>query len=244
MNGAELIEAWRATLAGLGKSWILFENGTCIVLTEPGSDLTAQAKAILHEFGRVGDGSAIGDFAATIPLDDGRGWLVGGHHSDIVTFVSRDEVAPGAPDAAIGRLGRAKREQDTEQLRVLHVEEKGQATAVVHAKRTSRPRCCGFSFAHPGGDCVVWYAHVGDQILDLVIAPRATFAACFQAGSYRLRMGEAEVAFGTTHMAYIFEAGTWRILALDGLKGSDLPHVTELAHCVSTGEIARQVLGK
>ena len=124
MEGIELVEAWRAILCGLDKAWVLFEHGTCIDFTEPGSDLIAQAQAILREFGRAGDGSEIGDFAATIALLDGRGWLVAGHHSDIVTFVSRDEVAPGTPDAAIGRLGRAKRVQDTEQLRVLHVEGK------------------------------------------------------------------------------------------------------------------------
>src|SRR5438874_12440961 len=105
MESIELVEAWRATLSGHDKPWVLFTSGTCVVLTEPGSDLTAQAQAILREFGPAGEGSAIGDFAATIPLPDGRGWLVAGHHSDIVTFVSRDEVAPGTPDAAIGRLG-------------------------------------------------------------------------------------------------------------------------------------------
>ena len=243
MAGSELVEAWRATLGGLDKSWVLFENGTCIVFTEPGSDLITQAKAILREFGRAGDASEIGDFAATILLDDGRGWLVAGYHSDIVTFVSRDEVAPGASDTAIGRIGRTKREQDTEQLRVMHVEEKGWAAAQARPKRTSRPRCSGFSFAHPGGDCVIWYAHRGDEILDMVIAPRATYAGCFQAASCRLRVGDTEVAFGTTHRAYIFEAGGWRKVALGGLKGSEVPHVMELMYCESTGEIARKVLG-
>jgi hypothetical protein len=123
MNGSNLVEAWRAILGDLDKSWVLFEHGTCVVFTEPGADLVAQAAAILREFGPVGDESAIGDFAATIPLPDGRGWLVAGHHSDIVTFVGRDEVAPGTPDAAIGRLGRARRALDVEQLRVLHVED-------------------------------------------------------------------------------------------------------------------------
>jgi hypothetical protein len=127
---------------------------------------------------------------------------------------------------------------------VLHVEEKRPATATVFARRSSRPQFSGFSFGHPGGDCVVWYAHHGDQILDLVIAPRATFAACYQAGGCQLRIGEVEVAFGSTHKAYIFEAGGWRIVALDGLRGSDLPHVTELDRCGSTGEIARKVLGR
>jgi hypothetical protein len=244
LEGIELVGAWRSILSGLDKAWVLFEHGTCVVFTEPGSDLIARAQAILREFGRAGDGSETGDFAATVPLPDGRGWLVAGHHSDIATFVSRDEVAPGTPDAAVGRLGRARRQQDTQQLRVLHVEEKGQAQATVLPKRTPRPQCSGFSFAHPGGDCVVWYAHRGDQILDLVIAPRATFAACFQAGGCRLRVGEAEVAFGRTDKAYIFEAGGWRVVPLDGLRGSDLPHVVELDQCGSTGEIARKILGR
>src|SRR5262249_37088586 len=148
---------------------------------------------ILREFGPAGDGSEVGDFAATIPLPDGRGWLIAGHHSDIATFVSRDEVAPGTPDAAVGRLGRAKRQQDTQQLRVLHVEEREQAPATVFPRRPARPQFSGFSFAHPGGDCVVWYAHAGDQILDLVIAPRATFAACYRANGCWLRVGDAEV---------------------------------------------------
>jgi hypothetical protein len=122
MNGAELIEALRTALAGLGKPWALFANGTFVVLTEPGSDCAAQAKAILVEFGRVGDGSATDDTGATFALGHGRGWLVSSNHGDIVTFVSRDEVAPRTARAAIGRLGRAKRAQDVAQLHVLHVE--------------------------------------------------------------------------------------------------------------------------
>jgi hypothetical protein len=123
MDGPELIEAWRATLGGLDKTWVLFENGTCVVFTEPESDLTAQASAILREFGPVEDASPIGDFSATIPLPDRRGWLVAGHHSDIFTFVDADEVAPDTPDVDIGRLGRSRRKRDVEQLRVLHVED-------------------------------------------------------------------------------------------------------------------------
>ncbi len=67
--------------------------------------------------------------------------------------------------------------------------------AAVFLMNPSRPRCSGFSFAHPGGDCVVWYARDGDRILDMVIAPRATFAACYRAAGMRLTAGDAEVAF-------------------------------------------------
>jgi hypothetical protein len=77
-----------------------------------------------------------------------------------------------------------------------------------------------------------------------VIAPRATFGDCYKAASARLRVGETEVAFGSTHKAYIFDAGTWRVVDLDGLRGSDLPHISELDQCASTGEIARKIVGK
>jgi len=118
------------------------------------------------------------------------------------------------------------------------------AIAAVFVMRTPKPRCSGFSFAHPGGDCVVWYARDGDQILDMVIAPRATFAASYQAWACRLHAGEVEVAFGSTHRAYIFEAGGWRSVSLEGLRESDLPNIAELEQCAGTGEIARKVLGR
>jgi hypothetical protein len=38
VEGAELIAAWRANIKGLGKSWVLFENGTCVIFKEPGPD--------------------------------------------------------------------------------------------------------------------------------------------------------------------------------------------------------------
>jgi hypothetical protein len=118
------------------------------------------------------------------------------------------------------------------------------AMAMLYAMQASRPRCSGFSFAYPGGDCVVWYARDGDQILDLVIAPRATFAACYNAAACRLRVGDAEVAFGSTDKAYVFEAGEWHSAALGGLKESELPNVGDIERCRSTGEIARKVLGR
>jgi hypothetical protein len=110
--------------------------------------------------------------------------------------------------------------------------------------RTSWTRISGCSFTHQGGDCVIWYARDGNQILDILIVPRATFAANYEAGSRRLRIGETDVTFGNTHKAYIFDAGEWRVVALDGLTESDLPSVADLEQCFSTGEIARNVLGR
>jgi len=124
MEGVDLIKAWRDTINGPNKSWVLFENGTCVILMEPEADLVAQARALLREFGPVHAGSSFGDFG-TITLDNGRGWVVTSHHNDILTFVGQDEVSPDAEDLAVGLLGRSKRGHDAEQLRVLHVEDKG-----------------------------------------------------------------------------------------------------------------------
>jgi hypothetical protein len=123
VESTKLIEAWRATIKGPDKSWVLFENGTCVILMEPEADLSAQATALLREYGPVHAGSSFGDFS-TITLADGRGWVVICHHNDILTFVGPDEADPDAQEVAVGLLGRSKRGQDAEQLRVLHVEDK------------------------------------------------------------------------------------------------------------------------
>jgi hypothetical protein len=135
MEGAELVEAWRATINGPAKSWVLFENGTCVILMEPEPDLAAQATALLQEFGPVHAGSSFGDFSV-ITLEDGRGWVVTCHHNDILTFVGPDEVRPDAEDVVVGLYGRSKRGQDAEQLRVLHVEDKRRAEPGATRDRT------------------------------------------------------------------------------------------------------------
>lgn len=128
MEGSDLIAAWRATINGPGKSWVLFENGTCVILMVPETDLASQATALLGKWGPVGVGSSFGDFS-TIELDDGRGWVVACHHPDILTFVGMDEIGVPTPEVAIGLLGRLKRGQDAEQLRVLHIEDRRAASA-------------------------------------------------------------------------------------------------------------------
>jgi hypothetical protein len=106
----------------------------------------------------------------------------------------------------------------------------------------SGPRNSGFSFTHKGGDCVVWYNRQGNEILDILIAPRSTFGACYSAARRRLRMDDGEVVFGNSHNAYVFDAGQWRTVPLKDLKESDLPSVMELEQCASTGEIVQRIL--
>lgn len=52
-SGKALVAAWRAIIVGAGKSWVLFEYGTCVILMEPAEDLAEQATALLREWGPV-----------------------------------------------------------------------------------------------------------------------------------------------------------------------------------------------
>ena len=43
----KLIDVWKDSINGDEKSWVLFENGTCVILLEPEEDLAKQAKELL-----------------------------------------------------------------------------------------------------------------------------------------------------------------------------------------------------
>ncbi len=123
MSGTDLIATWRGALGDLGKSWVLFEHGTCVILMEPADDLAAQAMELLRDWGPVHAGASFGDFGV-IELPAG-GWAVTGHHPDILTHVGPAEVGPDeTSDLSVGLLGRSKRDQDAEDLRVIHVEDR------------------------------------------------------------------------------------------------------------------------
>lgn len=53
MDREALIGAWRDCIRGADKSWVLFAQGTCVILTQPEPDLAAQARALLAEWGAV-----------------------------------------------------------------------------------------------------------------------------------------------------------------------------------------------
>ena len=119
-----LVDIWRRIVVGEGKSWVLFEHGTCVVLkADPSEGLEEQSKALLKEWGPVVVGTPAGDFDV-LDLQDDPGWVVTCHHPDILTYVGADEFPEGAEpnDLIIGLLGRSKRAQDAEELEVVHVE--------------------------------------------------------------------------------------------------------------------------
>jgi hypothetical protein len=119
-----LIEVWRSIIVGDEKSWVLFKNGTCVILMEPETDLSSQALALMKEWGPVHAGSSAGDFG-TVDLTNAPGWVVTSHHNDILTYVAPEEVGPpDSTDLVVGLLGRGKRDQDARELEIIHVEDR------------------------------------------------------------------------------------------------------------------------
>jgi hypothetical protein len=118
-----LVEVWRSLIAEPEKSWVLFKHGTCVMLPQPAADLRAQASELMEEWGRVFPGTSAGDFSVS-ELVAAPGWVVTSHHKDILTYVSREEVGDGASEVFIGLLGRSRRDQDAQELEVIHVEDR------------------------------------------------------------------------------------------------------------------------
>jgi hypothetical protein len=120
MNQTAMIETWRCLLDP-AKSWVLFANGTCVILMEPTGDLAQQATSLLQEYGPVHAGTPAGDFDI-IDLDEASGWAVTGHHPDILTYVDPSELE-NHDDLTVGLFGRSKRDQDGHDLIIIHIED-------------------------------------------------------------------------------------------------------------------------
>ncbi|MCU0495976.1 MAG: hypothetical protein MUF87_01340 [Anaerolineae bacterium] len=116
----DYVDVWQQVILGTGKSWVVFEHGTCVILMQPEADLIAQAKAILTEYGPVLVGSPAGDFSV-IRLPNFPGWVVTGHHPDILNYVAPEDVNTDATDSMIGLLGRDRRDQDAHSQQVIAV---------------------------------------------------------------------------------------------------------------------------
>ncbi|MEV4947861.1 hypothetical protein [Streptomyces sp. NPDC053755] len=121
-----LIDIWQRLLADPRKSWVLFEHGTCVVLSTTDEGLAEAATTILRQFGPARAGSSAGDFGV-IDLADAEGWVVTGHHNDVLTYVGPDEPEDQS-ELAVGLCGRSKRHRDGTEPRVVHVEDKRSST--------------------------------------------------------------------------------------------------------------------
>ena len=116
-----LVDTWQRLLSASGSPWVLFEHGTCVLVHGPQAELAERAVALLREFGPVRTASPAAAFAV-IDVRDADGWVVTGHHQDVLTYVSPEEAGAGG-NVAVGMCGRAKRHLDGTELHVVHVED-------------------------------------------------------------------------------------------------------------------------
>lgn len=119
------VTLWRSIIRGDQKSWVLFEHGTCMILMQPEADLAAQARQIMSTWGPVHAGSSAGDFNVTTLPDPPGGWIVTGHHPDMLNYVSpADFTDPNPSHLIVGLSGRANRDEDAHSLKIVHIEDK------------------------------------------------------------------------------------------------------------------------
>lgn len=119
----QLVAIWRKIIVGDEKSWVLFRQGTCVVLAEPGNDPAEEARTLLAEWGPTGNDNPVADYLA-VKLTKDPGWVVACRHPDILTYIGPDEVVDLAnpSEERIGLLGRGRRYADSAELHVIHQE--------------------------------------------------------------------------------------------------------------------------
>ncbi len=121
-----LIRVWRTILIGAHKSWVLFEQGTCVILSSPTAeaDLAGAAQTVLEAYGPVVPNSSATEFSV-IPLADVAGWVVTGHHPDILNYVPPTVFTTATPpEVVVGMYGRTMRDADGLMPKVVHVEDR------------------------------------------------------------------------------------------------------------------------
>lgn len=123
-----MIDFWRSQVREKTWSWVLFSNGTCVVIKDADKNIRNNAKEILKNFGPVIPGTDLADFSVE-EVDLEPGWLVTYSHPDIANFVSINEFAENSEECDeisektfVGLVGRKKRVEDAKTLKIIHIE--------------------------------------------------------------------------------------------------------------------------
>ncbi|HZI53126.1 MAG TPA: hypothetical protein VFD56_05475 [Chitinophagaceae bacterium] len=125
MSEKELINHITLAINANLKDWVVFANGTYIILDDSlKEDPSNNALKIIKEFGPVYRGSPAGDLSIT-KLDKTDGWSVGGHYNGLYTYVHPDELVRAGmvecSDLDVGLYARAKRDKDSRDLKIIYV---------------------------------------------------------------------------------------------------------------------------
>lgn len=124
----EIVDAFRKTLKP-DRCWVLFANGTVVILPNPASksreNLTEEAKTFIKENGPVVPGTPLGDFNV-FENKEAAGFFVTSHSEQLLTFVPNSAVSEvaGGPqnNMMVGLYGRSLRDEDAKGCEVVHVE--------------------------------------------------------------------------------------------------------------------------
>jgi len=117
------------TVSSPAVAWVLFANGSFIVLESDAAEneLREQALEIIKQYGPVSPGTASADFEVSA-LQHTGGWAVSSHGEGLFTYVHPSEVeGPHATDLEVGLTGRAKRDADSREREIIYVHTKAGA---------------------------------------------------------------------------------------------------------------------
>lgn len=120
----DLVDVYKKIIIDPRMNWVLFKNGTCVMLLNPEDDIRVQAVKILKEHGQATAGTPSGDFEVT-KIPEINGWVVTGDYPGIMMYVALEELDKNNSDFEIGMIGRTRRENDAKTLEVVHIEDKG-----------------------------------------------------------------------------------------------------------------------
>lgn len=118
LSQEQLIKIYQGVIEPKIKNWVVFANGTCVILYHPKGNLEMQAKEVLQKYGKVYPGTSSADFTV---LKVDPGWIVAGDQPGILNYVSEDE-GRDMEDFEIGLVGRNKKELDIKELKIIYVQ--------------------------------------------------------------------------------------------------------------------------
>lgn len=124
----ELIEHVKKAINPSFQNWILFKNGTYIIIEDTSDEKEIEKKGleIMKQYGPVSGGGPPGDFSI-ITLSQTEGWVVSSHGPGMYTYVHPAELGKEDPkDIEVGLFGRGKRDMDGENPEIVGISSKGQ----------------------------------------------------------------------------------------------------------------------
>lgn len=119
----KFIEIAKKTIIGDIK-WVLFSNGTFILVKDKVDNLQEATTNFLTEFGPVVPATPMGDFSI-LDLKDGEGWLITSWKQPMLTIVLKEEFDNESEidDMSAGTYGRTKRGMDAKHPEILFIME-------------------------------------------------------------------------------------------------------------------------